>query len=162
MPGSRTRCHVARLTRQPACQATIRVICSSNIRGATHRAATGRSVSRRQAGLLQMVRRTESFSVRDLIGKLVGWQPQPAAAYVLGTKSHCIRVAQRGFRMRIEPITMAIESKTGTAQRTFAVGSVGDARHSSRNVEALRRELDEKIALERRGRPGAAAHHLNF
>ena len=52
--------------------------------------------------------------------------------------------------MRIEPITMAIESKTGTAQRTFAVGSLGGARHSSRNVDALRRELDEKIALEGR------------
>ena len=150
MPGSRTRCHVARLTRRPACQATIRVICSSNSRGATDRAATGRSGSRRQVGRLQMVRRTRSFSVRDLIGKLVGWQPQPAAACVSGAKSHCRRVAQRGFRMRIEPITMAIESKTGTAQRTFAVGSLGGARHSSRNVDALRHELDEKIALEGR------------
>ena len=52
--------------------------------------------------------------------------------------------------MRIEPITMAIKSEAGTAQRTFAVGSVGGARHSARNVDAARRELDERIALEGR------------
>ena len=56
--------------------------------------------------------------------------------------------------MRIEPIEMTIKSQAGSERRTFAVGSVGGARFSSRDVDAMRRQLDEMIARE--GRYSAA------
>ena len=45
--------------------------------------------------------------------------------------------------MRIDPIDMVIESKEGKASRSIAIGSVAGARFSSRDVEGMRKTLDE-------------------
>ncbi|MCZ6681106.1 MAG: DUF2848 family protein [Candidatus Poribacteria bacterium] len=51
--------------------------------------------------------------------------------------------------MQINPIEMTIESRSGTEKRSFPIGSVSGVRFSSRDVEGLRKELDEM--LERDG-----------
>ena len=50
--------------------------------------------------------------------------------------------------MRSHTIEFVIESKTGSRQRSLQVGSVSGARFSSRDMEAMRRELDETIARD--------------
>ena len=48
--------------------------------------------------------------------------------------------------MIVQPIEMTVRSAGKTAQRTIEVGSVSGARFSSRDLEATRRELDERAA----------------
>ncbi len=51
--------------------------------------------------------------------------------------------------MRIDPVEMTIQSKQGTGRRSFPIGSVCGTRYSSRDVEGMRKQLDEM--LERDG-----------
>jgi hypothetical protein len=50
--------------------------------------------------------------------------------------------------MREFQLTMDIISQSATAQRSFNLGSVAGCRFSSRDVEAMRRQMDEQIARE--------------
>jgi len=50
--------------------------------------------------------------------------------------------------MRIHPIELVIDSRSGREQRTWHVRSVSGARFSSRDVEGMRRRLDEKIGRD--------------
>lgn len=48
--------------------------------------------------------------------------------------------------MPIGPIEMKVVSQGGTAPRSILIGSVSGARFSARDVEALRKKMDEQIA----------------
>lgn len=61
--------------------------------------------------------------------------------------------------MRIDPIDMVIESKEGKARRSIAIGSVAGARFSSRDVEGMRKTLDEALA---RGESGTKTNPSIF
>ena len=50
--------------------------------------------------------------------------------------------------MRAYTIDMNIESKAGVAPRTFEIGSVAGARFTARDVEGLRKQMDEQLAEE--------------
>ncbi len=50
--------------------------------------------------------------------------------------------------MRTHNIDLNIESKDGVAPRTFMVGSVAGARFTARDVEGLRKQMDEQLAQE--------------
>jgi len=50
--------------------------------------------------------------------------------------------------MRRYTIDFVIESKQGSQQRSFEIGSVSGARFSARDVNAMRQELDEMIARD--------------
>ncbi len=50
--------------------------------------------------------------------------------------------------MRAYTIDLNIECKEGVAPRTFEVGSVAGARFTSRDVEGLRKQMDEQLAKE--------------
>ena len=52
--------------------------------------------------------------------------------------------------MRIDPISMQIESQRGTETRTIPIGSVSGARFSSRDISGTRKELDEMLARDGR------------
>ena len=48
--------------------------------------------------------------------------------------------------MRPHTLELVIESKAGSRERSFSVGSVSGARFSSRDIQGMRRELDAMIA----------------
>ena len=50
--------------------------------------------------------------------------------------------------MRIHPLELSIESCRGRGQRAFQVGSVSGARFSDRDLQRMRRMLDEMIARD--------------
>ena len=58
--------------------------------------------------------------------------------------------------MRTYSIDMNIESKAGVTSRTFEVGSVAGARFTARDVEGLRKQMDEQLAKE--GHFSSATH----
>ena len=58
--------------------------------------------------------------------------------------------------MRIYSIDLNIVSKEGITSRTFEVGSVAGARFTARDVEGLRKQMDEQLAKE--GHFSSATH----
>ena len=50
--------------------------------------------------------------------------------------------------MRTHNIDLNIESREGITSRTFEVGSVAGARFTARDVEGLRKQMDEQLAQE--------------
>ena len=50
--------------------------------------------------------------------------------------------------MRTHNIDLNIESKNGVTPRTFEVGSVAGARFTARDVDGLRKQMDEQLAQE--------------
>ena len=50
--------------------------------------------------------------------------------------------------MKKYTIDMNIQSKHGTSTRTFNVGSVSGARFTSRDVDGLRKTMDEQLSKE--------------
>lgn len=48
--------------------------------------------------------------------------------------------------MRIDPIKMTIQSEQGAEERSIPIGSVAGARFSSRDVEGMRKKLDDMLA----------------
>ena len=50
--------------------------------------------------------------------------------------------------MRAYTIDLNIECKEGVAPRTFEIGSVAGARFTARDVEGLRKQMDEQLAEE--------------
>ncbi len=58
--------------------------------------------------------------------------------------------------MNPHPIEMNIVSKAGVSTRTFSVGSVAGARFTARDVEGMRKQMDEQLAQE--GHFSSATH----
>lgn len=48
--------------------------------------------------------------------------------------------------MRIDPIKMVIQSEQGTEERSIPIGSMGGARFASRDIEGMRKQLDDVLA----------------
>ena len=61
--------------------------------------------------------------------------------------------------MRIDPIDMVIQSRDGEEARSIPIGSVAGARFSSRDVEGMRKALDEALA---RGESGTKTNPSIF
>ena len=61
--------------------------------------------------------------------------------------------------MRIDPIEMTVVSEEGPRKRSIPIGSVGGARFASRDIEGMRKKLDDMLA---RGEAGTKANPSIF
>ena len=61
--------------------------------------------------------------------------------------------------MRIEPVEMLVQRKDRTERKLIPIGSVAGARFSSRDVAAMRKELDAALA---RGESGTKTNPAIF